>query len=263
MGGLLVKPMRPQNILQPQELDVRAERHFSRAIRVKVELVLDDFGEMAIDFVTLLERVSELTLALIGQRGLRLIPHALHLVEVLGGGHALPRELLAHFRRLGHFVSSHQVLGALAVDVPIGRVKALGLIQTVNSLFVVAHVLEDLALEHEQLDQGRGVLDGLVDDGQRAREVFLVVVVLSHVVEHPQEGGGRLLVAASNVFAIERAVGFEVVVIACQQVLDDADFARVSVERPEIDKEWRHTLAERLAHVLVRELLEEGTYKKR
>ena len=42
----LVEPMRPQNVLQPQEVNVRTEGHLTHAVRVEVELILDDLTEM-------------------------------------------------------------------------------------------------------------------------------------------------------------------------------------------------------------------------
>ena len=42
----LVEAMRPQNILQPQQLDIGSKGHLSGAISVKIELVLDNLSEM-------------------------------------------------------------------------------------------------------------------------------------------------------------------------------------------------------------------------
>ena len=46
MSRPLIEPVRPQNVLQPQEVDVRTEGHLTHAVRVEVELVLDDLTEM-------------------------------------------------------------------------------------------------------------------------------------------------------------------------------------------------------------------------
>ena len=46
MRCFLVETMRPQNIFQPQQLHVGSKGHLSRAIGVKIELVLDNLGEM-------------------------------------------------------------------------------------------------------------------------------------------------------------------------------------------------------------------------
>ena len=46
MGRLLVELVRPQDVLEPQEVDVRPEGHLPQAVGVKVELVFDDFTEM-------------------------------------------------------------------------------------------------------------------------------------------------------------------------------------------------------------------------
>ena len=46
MGGLLVELVRPEDILEPQEVDVRPQGHLPQAVGVKVELVFDDFTEM-------------------------------------------------------------------------------------------------------------------------------------------------------------------------------------------------------------------------
>ena len=42
----LVESMRPQDILQSKEVNVGPESHLTHAVRVEVELVLDDFAKM-------------------------------------------------------------------------------------------------------------------------------------------------------------------------------------------------------------------------
>lgn len=46
VGRLLVELVRPEDVLEPQEVDVRTQRHLPQAVSVKVELVFDDFTEM-------------------------------------------------------------------------------------------------------------------------------------------------------------------------------------------------------------------------
>ena len=52
--------------------------------------------------------------------------------------------------------------------------------------------LEYLPLEQEQLDERWRVLYGLLHQGESARKVAQVVVVLGQEVEHPQLGRGGL-----------------------------------------------------------------------
>jgi hypothetical protein len=77
---------------------------------------------------------------------LNLEPHALHLIEVVHGGDALPRELAAHGLRLSQLVGPQHVLGRLAVDVPVRRVHGLRLVQPPHRLLRVSRVLVDLTL---------------------------------------------------------------------------------------------------------------------
>ena len=46
MSCFLVEAMRPQHVLQPQQLNIGSKGHLSCAISVKIELVLDNLGKM-------------------------------------------------------------------------------------------------------------------------------------------------------------------------------------------------------------------------
>jgi len=46
VGSFLVEPVRPQNVLQPKQVHVWAESHLSHAVRVEVELILNDLAEV-------------------------------------------------------------------------------------------------------------------------------------------------------------------------------------------------------------------------
>ena len=46
VGSLLVEPVRPQNVLQPEQVHVWAESHLSHAVRVEVELILNDLAKV-------------------------------------------------------------------------------------------------------------------------------------------------------------------------------------------------------------------------
>ena len=46
MSSLFVETMRPQNILQSQQFDVRPQCHLSRAISVEIKLVLNYLREV-------------------------------------------------------------------------------------------------------------------------------------------------------------------------------------------------------------------------
>jgi hypothetical protein len=66
----------------------------------------------SVNFDTLLERLSVFAHPLEGVRTLSLEPHALHLVQVLHGRHALAGELLTHLFGIGHTVGKKHVLCA-------------------------------------------------------------------------------------------------------------------------------------------------------
>jgi len=80
MRCFLVETMRPQNILQPQQLHVGSKGHLSRAIGVKIELVLDNLGEMSFDFMAFFESFAIETFSLESPSTLGLKPHTLHLI---------------------------------------------------------------------------------------------------------------------------------------------------------------------------------------
>jgi hypothetical protein len=100
-----------------------------------------------IRFVAFFQRFPVLAESLVGQSAFRFEPHALHFVEIFHGRNTLPGELGTSIFRFFHSISPEHIFGAFRVDVAVGRVEGLGLVQPLVRLLGIAGVLQYFFVE--------------------------------------------------------------------------------------------------------------------
>ena len=65
-GTLLVEPVGAELVLQAEQAHVGLEGHLPHAVSVKVELILDNLGEVSVNFVTFFHGLAKLSGSLVG-----------------------------------------------------------------------------------------------------------------------------------------------------------------------------------------------------
>lgn len=128
-------------------------------VKIKGNLVLIHVAEMLLDKLQLSQPWTVLLLPQVRLRNLDLKPHSLEIVNVPVRG--VPQKQLDQSVSLLNLVVLETVLDALVVEVTVREVELAGEVRPMFGRHEVSQMLVDLRLNKVELDQGRGVLDGL------------------------------------------------------------------------------------------------------
>mmetsp|Transcript_50868 Transcript_50868/g.162818 ORF Transcript_50868/g.162818 Transcript_50868/m.162818 type:complete len:486 (-) Transcript_50868:690-2147(-) len=240
-----------ESVLHAEHLHVGPQRHLAEAVAVEIELVLLNVIEVLSYGQVLLQRLAVALLAHLRVAVLDLVPHALHVVQVV---HVVAVFGEEHHRglRLRHLVRAEHPLGADGVEVPVCEVHLAPLVSHRRSPHGIPAVLEHARLEQVRVDRLGRLLDGIVDDGES-------LAVLAHaVVMLRQKGGGphdSLLVA--RVAAPGELLGrLQGLLSALDDAAEGGGLVLVGVEGLEIRVERGDALLQRHLNVLRQSRLE-------
>mmetsp|Transcript_7425 Transcript_7425/g.21065 ORF Transcript_7425/g.21065 Transcript_7425/m.21065 type:complete len:395 (-) Transcript_7425:1532-2716(-) len=163
LGGPPVELVGVESVLHAEHSDVGLQGRLLQAVVVEVELVLGNVGEVLERLVELLQRLAVPLLPVVAPAHGRLVPHALHVVQVrsLGGVRLLRKEQRLRHAALGVVEPEHRP-NALSVQVPVREVHRAAILVPDGGLLQVAGVPQDAGLAEVEFHQRGSVGDGAI-----------------------------------------------------------------------------------------------------